>query len=1125
MSSMYTVSPASLHDVNDHSKNCVQPRHVSSQPEYLHNAPATPESDFLSPYSSHARSNSASSTLNSNTPADAIPTAEVYPTDTVYTVLECSEDPFLGTNFDDIPKDWLITEQRPVNANNYVTYPQTPHLTPCVPAYPSFGLIKPPTLAVQISKESPTLQEQSIDSVDSSLYDPQLTPDTNQGSWSSNDIPEQTALAMAAQSPRVMVSMWGKGGEAPIQGVERSFATDTESPCTVRPSRSIAGDLAYERSYEPFGPGSRDNPVDRTLNGRSRHRGLAPEERTEGEILSPNQQAVQRQREEKNRDVNAWLSQSTGNINEPGSASEQASGLRTGNEQGEGYDNIPTGEIPLSDTENKYINGQAYLLVDGLGGPLTDIDYNCMQYRPWEDPPTIHAIQDKHFQPETSQAAIERFQRQCQDNASIISRTATWGTRRRSLPSIADIEEITAGKVFKKLSISGNSRRPSLLQRVTSLSRKTSLRKRKGSSASEQPPDEKAESVDRRGSKESVVPSSRASWVFNAISKRQPHPSLSDAVLAISTSAATIGSSINRTHITTPKSPRASLDIRQTLGRPRSKSEVSMTSNTDNSHPNIVGLLKGHGGPPVAQLARTQPRAGIEDDDDDDDDDDEGMDENGLKDEQGNVRMIEPTLDGFKAHILACNPGLAVTQEVSKQPNNYLVERMAQQLLTRFHQLLIMKQNHMKRVHQGGCPSGSSCRSLGGATRYLDNHGANRAVDSLPAKGFSSDAEAIPLEGAITAERFPQGIILPPATSLPAEFECPLCYTVKRFLKPSDWTKHIHEDVQPFTCTWDRCRDPKMFKRKADWVRHENEGHRQLEWWTCDVDDCHHVCYRRDNFLQHLVREHKFVEPKVKTKVAMKRSNGLDRTWQKVEQCHEESHKKSIDEPCRFCGKTFNTWKKLTVHLAKHMEQICLPIVGLVMEKELDLDTIIAPVQSPLARHSAGNQVPTTPSIKPDTQGLSPLVHRKPTSTAAVDYFAPNMLGFSPIPQATVSNTYFIEQQMNSSYHGIHSEQSDFMMQARYNSRQQYDELTAPTASFEHAAAPYTFGMTVGDTQCFPAFDSLGIQGPTGGLNFQHLENPAPTNLGTGQYRSHHGSVSPFARTSHQDNKSQFYKL
>ncbi|KAK2072849.1 hypothetical protein P8C59_007179 [Phyllachora maydis] len=208
---------------------------------------------------------------------------------------------------------------------------------------------------------------------------------------------------------------------------------------------------------------------------------------------------------------------------------------------------------------------------------------------------------------------------------------------------------------------------------------------------------------------------------------------------------------------------------------------------------------------------------------------------------------------------------------------------------------------------------------------------------------------------------------MPPTSTLPAEFECQLCYLPKKFQKPSDWTKHVHEDVQPFTCTWDGCREPKMFKRKADWVRHENEGHRHLEWWTCDIDDCKHTCYRRDNFLQHLVREHKFPEPKTKTKAAIKRAGSLDPIWQKVESCHEPTQALPQEEPCRFCGRAFPTWKKLTVHLAKHMEQISLPVLRLVTRRELEPNTVISPVQDPPRRPFPVTYPSTDCNIKRET--------------------------------------------------------------------------------------------------------------------------------------------------------------
>lgn len=140
---------------------------------------------------------------------------------------------------------------------------------------------------------------------------------------------------------------------------------------------------------------------------------------------------------------------------------------------------------------------------------------------------------------------------------------------------------------------------------------------------------------------------------------------------------------------------------------------------------------------------------------------------------------------------------------------------------------------------------------------------------------------------------------------------------------------------QPFTCTFPNCGEPKSFKRKADWVRHESERHRHLESWKCDVPECQHVCYRKDNFVQHLVREHRYPEPRVRLGRAASRGSSnanddSDIVAHLVEKCRFESSQQPTDEPCRFCGNLCNSWKKLTVHLAKHMEQISMPILELI---------------------------------------------------------------------------------------------------------------------------------------------------------------------------------------------------
>ena len=51
-----------------------------------------------------------------------------------------------------------------------------------------------------------------------------------------------------------------------------------------------------------------------------------------------------------------------------------------------------------------------------------------------------------------------------------------------------------------------------------------------------------------------------------------------------------------------------------------------------------------------------------------------------------------------------------------------------------------------------------------------------------------------------------------------------------------------------------------------------------------------------------------------------------DQVWKLVEACRHETSKSPKDEPCKFCGNVCNSWKKLTVHVAKHMENIAIPV-------------------------------------------------------------------------------------------------------------------------------------------------------------------------------------------------------
>lgn len=1155
MSSTYTVSPKSLHDLREHPQGRgPEPQLADARNNYNHNHPITPvDSNLLSPYSSQLQSNTASPDTNPYTPSESI--------GSFYQPSEF-DDPFFGANFDDVEAgspDFLDTNPpsltidvphqstSPAPAQNDVGvpagYPISPRKSP--PTIPSFDVNvnhSANTRASVVSQGFSNPPRPSVDSVDSEQSSPQLTPDTNGGGWSrsSTDSVAPAIPAMANQSPRVTVSLYGRDGERPVQGVERHLPTTAESPKTVRGTHSLAGDLAVEPAYNISANVSRDTQGLWVTHPATGHRGLAPEDRPAAEVPSPNEEAAHQQVMEKNKEINDWVVESNTFNNDPNNPPSFGNN-KTYNPSATPYadeDGIPRGDIPLGDTtENRHIPGQTYYRTDGPGGPITQTDFSIMrQLRIWADAPVVHEIQIEHSQPGTSNAAMERFMRQCQDNASIVSRAATWGTRRRSLPSVMDEEGVLSGNFLKKLSISGHSRRPSILSRIDSLIRRPSVsdgKKRKGSNASEIPPEGLDDEGTRRESKDSLAPPSRtSSWGLGGGNKK-PTPSLNTALVGMATGAAAIGAthartgSISATPITSPKSPFGSFSsalnvppVKNPLRRPRSRTELPKHSNPEGlSHPHLIGMLKKQGGPPVAQLARSQPTA---DQDDDDDDDDENFDNADVKPDTSKMEAIEPTLEGFKQHVLRLNP----------QCNDYLVDRMAHQLSARYKQLCITKVTHLNQVSQQKCPSGAMCIASGGSAILLDNRRDSRGADPLSAVPDSSDGDT-PLDSGITADSFPQGIPTPPTVSLPAEFECQLCFCNKKFLKPSDWTKHVHEDVQPFTCTWPNCNSKeaaKMFKRKADWVRHENEGHRHLEWWTCNVDECRHICYRRDNFLQHLVREHKFIEPKIKTKAAIKKAGGGDHTWQKVEQCHVETSQRPQEEPCRFCGKIFPTWKKLTVHLAKHMEHISLPILKLVAAKELDIDTVISPVQE---RPSTTFGPVPVPIIKQEPPSFSnPVSVHSSAQPSPMNYndhtqFAGSYQSMSQA-QPPLQPPYFPPQPQQFTDMPPHPGTGLVMPQVTtgMHPQPQYHSMPVTTSSYGQPVGAY---MNLPDQGClgqgnfsaqglepFPAFDSLGIHDQAGTMPYDNFADASMQQQQGAEQYSSHGSVSPYAHSPHQ---------
>jgi hypothetical protein len=568
---------------------------------------------------------------------------------------------------------------------------------------------------------------------------------------------------------------------------------------------------------------------------------------------------------------------------------------------------------------------------------------------PWQDPLT-GPIHDQQWQPFSSNAAMVRYNEESA-KWETASRAATWGTRRRL--SDGEVQSIVDGSRVRHLSLvkRGRARGSTLIKLARDKAneliprRSNSNIKRAAESSQYQEPLQLVESPQQRESISSIKPVQRISSFGK---------SRSSDIAAINTSVTSAqhgeATSADSQKIKAEGGLRSPLHL---LRKARSKSDVGNRSSAKSS-PGLHELMAQHGGPPVMSMAspKADPVAefpgltlakdtALEDDDDDEGEDD--FTQSGIKmDLSVRAENIIPNFEGFKYHAKQLNPRL--------QP--YLIDRIGHEQIRRYKKLLDSRVKHKKAVLGRSCTSKDFCYDLGGEAKLLTPRPSNKdpstAVAQFSVHGHGeADVDEEMDEGVVTPALFPPGIPLPPVKRLPAEFECFLCFKVKKFQKPSDWTKHVHEDAQPFSCTFPNCNDGKSFKRKADWVRHENERHRRLESWRCNVPECSHVCYRKDNFVQHLVREHKKNEPNNKDKPnAKSRGRQEDHeVWQLVDACRQESTIRPQDEPCKFCGNKLSSWKKLSVHMGKHMEQIAMPVLDLIKLKDVTADTIISPIE------------------------------------------------------------------------------------------------------------------------------------------------------------------------------------
>ncbi|KAI9662170.1 MAG: hypothetical protein M1831_002866 [Alyxoria varia] len=760
----------------------------------------------------------------------------------------------------------------------------------------------------------------------------------------------------------------------------------------------------------------------------------------DGEMPSLRDQENLRKVEEDKSKVETWLIKSTSNegpdvefdpsVSRP-TGTEQRTGVskdkndRQNHPSGQGVDPFPAMPHPRVNEPQRYIdvedededssdasseanppeNVEQYRLEDEQPNhqiPQTQAAKG-FKVRPWTDSPIDSELPHANGQPPSSNAAIAQFLFKARD-VETASVTATLGSRRRSE---ADMDSLFSAAGISVRTTQAQEpekeekeRRPTLLRRIRRSS--SNVRKRKEDQSDQQDSSTPAAQRNEHQGSLSSVTKNLGAWSRPRSPKvdtdvqQSPRPTVQSP--------------------TSASSPWQS--ARNVIRRARSKSDLNRNNN------GVSGLARQwaqQGGPPVPSLkppategeeieALQQQDHPQQESGDNEDNAPEVSPSNTVS---MSLKIQEvpgaPTRDGFRNHVCRLNQDL--------EP--FMIDRVVNEQLKRYKRLVDARKTHDRYIKSKKCPSGVRCSVVGEGPIYISGK-SEKGSESAPVTFYVAPADVTPVNDPTTEHDqsslaiFPEGIPLPPVKSLPAEFECPICFQVKKFSKPSDWTKHVHEDVQPFTCSFPNCAEPKSFKRKADWVRHENERHRQLEKWICSIDECSHTCYRRDNFVQHLVREHKLPEPRTRPTRAPSKGSGRggedgESTAQLVDDCHHETTKKTSEEACRFCGHLCTTWKKLTVHLAKHMEQIAMPVLDML---DQDYTFNVSGGSTRLGTsHSNG-----APHLNAPSRGNS----ASPLSSAPSNYdhsSSHNVLGSGPFVGSTYPPAGVARSPYNSDFH------------------------------------------------------------------------------------------------------------
>lgn len=287
---------------------------------------------------------------------------------------------------------------------------------------------------------------------------------------------QNTTASPLLPFPQITVSDWGRGENPTISNALVLNPPNIETDLGVfsqqnnTPNQNGNGPLDKEPQLEVPQRGNGGGSV-----WSANHHGSGAGIRSIGEILSLNDLALSRQAQERNKAIEEWLS-----VVEHSHNNSSDVGHRTTSFE---WNNVTSEDIPLGHhTKNHLVPGQLYYSLEGQHHTEQDLAF-MRAPRNWVDPPTIPTISQpgtKPLQPPSSRAAMELFQRMCQETGSTTSGEASCGTRRWNFQSSEDSHTLEKGNfLFQKVTTTTRppiSMRPSSTDELST----TNPRKRSG---------------------------------------------------------------------------------------------------------------------------------------------------------------------------------------------------------------------------------------------------------------------------------------------------------------------------------------------------------------------------------------------------------------------------------------------------------------------------------------------------------------------------------------------------------------------------------------------------------------------------------------------------------------------